>query len=116
MKTILQFEELAQFILVIILLRLQPIALPWWLWPILFLAPDLGMLGYLHSPQVGAITYNLVHHKLIALLVVGIGFLTHQPVIVLSGLILYGHSSMDRMLGYGLKYPDSFKHTHLGWM
>jgi len=116
MKIALQTEELAQFILVIFLLRLQPIALTWWLWPIIFLAPDLGMLGYLHSPGVGAITYNVFHHKLIALLVSGIGCLTQQPVIVLAGLILYGHSSFDRMLGYGLKYPDSFKHTNLGWL
>jgi hypothetical protein len=21
---------------------------------------------------------------------------------------------MDRILGYGLKYPDAFQHTHLG--
>ena len=33
---------------------------------------------------------------------------------MLGGLILFGHSSMDRILGYGLKYPDSFEHTHLG--
>ena len=23
---------------------------------------------------------------------------------------------MDRMFGYGLKYDDAFKHTHLGWI
>jgi len=116
MKIALQAEELAQFLLVVFLLRLQPVELPWWLWPIIFLAPDLGMLGYLHSPQIGAITYNLFHHKLIALFVIGLGYLLHQPVILLAGLILYGHSSFDRMLGYGLKYPDAFKHTHLGWL
>ncbi len=27
---------------------------------------------------------------------------------------LFAHSSMDRMLGYGLKYEDSFGNTHLG--
>ncbi len=116
MKIALQAEELAQFILVIFLLRLQPIELPWWLWPVIFLAPDLGMLGYLFNPAAGAVTYNLFHHKLIAVLLLGIGYLTHQPVIVLAGLVLYGHSSFDRMLGYGLKYPDAFKHTHLGWL
>jgi hypothetical protein len=116
MKMILQLEELAQFILVIVLLRLQPIALPWWVWPIVFLAPDLGMLGYLYSPALGAVTYNIVHYKMVALLVLAIGMLTHQPVITLAGLIIYGHASFDRMLGYGLKYPDAFKHTHLGWL
>jgi hypothetical protein len=34
----------------------------------------------------------------------------------LVGLILLGHSSLDRVFGYGLKYADSFRHTHLGWI
>jgi hypothetical protein len=33
---------------------------------------------------------------------------------MLAGTILLGHSSLDRVLGYGLKYPDSFQNTHLG--
>ena len=33
---------------------------------------------------------------------------------MLAGIILFGHSSFDRILGYGLKYTDSFKNTHLG--
>ena len=37
-------------------------------------------------------------------------------VFFLAGLIIYGHSCMDRMLGYGLKFGDHFKHTHLGWI
>jgi hypothetical protein len=32
----------------------------------------------------------------------------------LIGVILLGHSSLDRALGYGLKYEDSFQNTHLG--
>jgi hypothetical protein len=36
--------------------------------------------------------------------------------LLFAALVLYGHSSMDRMLGYGLKYADDFKHTHLGWL
>jgi len=27
---------------------------------------------------------------------------------------LLGYSSLDRVVGYGLKYPDEFKNTHLG--
>jgi len=30
------------------------------------------------------------------------------------GIILFGHSSMDRMFGYGLKLGQGFKYTHLG--
>jgi hypothetical protein len=35
---------------------------------------------------------------------------------VFTGTLLFTHASFDRILGYGLKYFDSFKHTHLGWM
>ena len=31
---------------------------------------------------------------------------------MLAGTVLLGHSAFDRVLGYGLKYPDAFKHTH----
>lgn len=30
--------------------------------------------------------------------------------------ILFGHSAMDRIFGYGLKFNDNFKNTHLGWI
>jgi hypothetical protein len=30
-------------------------------------------------------------------------------------IIWFGHIGMDRLVGFGLKYPDSFQHTHLGW-
>lgn len=32
---------------------------------------------------------------------------------MLAGVILFAHASMDRIFGYGLKYADDFKHTHL---
>jgi hypothetical protein len=30
------------------------------------------------------------------------------------GIVLFGHSSLDRMLGFGLKYKEGFGFTHLG--
>jgi hypothetical protein len=33
----------------------------WILFVLLFLVPDLSMIGYVFNPRVGAITYNLVH-------------------------------------------------------
>ena len=43
------------------------------------------------------------------------GFAMHIDVLTSIGLLLVAHSSFDRMLGYGLKFPDDFKHTSLGW-
>jgi hypothetical protein len=65
---------------------------------------------------MGAATYNTTHHKGLAVLFYGAGLLAGIPTLALIGLIILGHSSIDRVLGYGLKYPDSFQHTHLGWI
>lgn len=86
----------------------------WWVFPVCILLPDLSMLGYLINPKIGAYTYNFAHHKMIAIVLYIIGFGINAPALLLAGIILFGHSSMDRMLGYGLKYTDSFSHTHLG--
>ncbi|MBO9660891.1 MAG: DUF4260 family protein, partial [Chitinophagaceae bacterium] len=73
-----------------------------------------SMLGYLAGNKVGAFTYNLFHHKAVAVLVLiaGISFSIHY--LVLTGIVLLGHSSMDRFFGYGLKSTEGFKYTHLG--
>ncbi len=112
MKNTLKLEEAALFVLSIIAFSQLPFA--WWWYPALFLLPDVSMLGYLVNPRVGAMMYNIVHHKAIALFVCGCGFaLSHQGVL-LAGIILFGHSAFDRILGYGLKYSTSFQETHLG--
>src|SRR6478735_1012256 len=116
MKQLLQIEELFQFLAAIIALYFLPVHLYWWLWIILFLLPDVSMLGYLANAQMGALSYNLFHHKGIALIIIATGFFTGILWIEVAGIVLFGHSSMDRIMGYGLKYPDSFKHTHLGWL
>lgn len=86
----------------------------WWVFLLLILTPDIGMLGYLVNPNVGSVTYNLFHHKGIAILVGFEGFWWMIPEMQLVGIILFGHASMDRIFGYGLKFNDNFKHTHLG--
>ena len=78
--------------------------------------PDIGMTGYLINSKIGAVTYNLFHHKGIALCILILGYYYSIEWIVFTGIILFGHAALDRMFGYGLKYEDSFKHTHLGWL
>lgn len=88
----------------------------WWIYLIFILTPDIGMLGYVINTKIGAVTYNLFHHRGIALVILIIGYYYSLEWLVLAGIILFGHAAMDRMLGYGLKYDDDFKHTHLGWI
>ena len=87
---------------------------PWWLLAVLFIAPDVSMVGYALGPRVGAVVYNVVHHRGLAVLVFGLGVLAHQPLVEAGGLVLLFHSSVDRALGFGLKRFDSFQDTHLG--
>ncbi|PRD57387.1 DUF4260 domain-containing protein [Sphingobacterium gobiense] len=112
MDTLLKLEEIGQFLLAILLFT--QLDYVWWVFPACLLLPDISMLGYAINPRVGAVTYNIFHHKLTALLVLGLGFMFHIPVLSLAGIILFGHAAMDRIFGYGLKYSDDFKNTHLG--
>ena len=112
MKTLLKLEDLAELLLAIFLFSKMNFA--WWWFPALILLPDLSMLGYIVNAKVGAALYNFIHHKGVGILIVIVGFLASNEVLMLTGIILFGHSSMDRLFGYGLKYNDNFKHTHLG--
>lgn len=114
MERTLKLEEMAMFGFSIFLFNQTEY--DWWLFLILILVPDIGMLGYLVNSKIGALTYNLFHHKGIALTILILGYYYSLEWAVLTGIILFGHSAMDRMVGYGLKYEDSFKHTHLGWL
>jgi hypothetical protein len=114
MKHLLTLEELAQCILGILLFGQLPYA--WWVFPATLLLPDLSMLGYIFGPKIGAISYNFFHHKLLAVLLIGLGYLVHMPLAILAGSILLAHAALDRVFGYGLKFFDDFRHTHLGWI
>jgi hypothetical protein len=116
MKTILKLEEFAMTGIAIYFLTTIDIGISkWWYIP-LFFAPDIAMLGYAFGKKMGAITYNFFHHKLLAIVILSIGIFTQNHYLLFIGAILFGHSSFDRIMGYGLKYFDGFKHTHLGMM
>jgi hypothetical protein len=112
MKTIIKLEEAALFILGIFLFN--RLNFEWWWFLVLILAPDLSMLGYLFGNKTGAFLYNIFHHKAIALLIYALGCYLSNETIQLAGIILFSHSAMDRIFGYGLKYEKGFKYTHLG--
>lgn len=112
MGKILKLEEFLMFGLGIYLFSL--LDFKWWWFLVLILTPDIGMVGYLINTKIGAILYNIFHHKGIAILLYLIGVYFENEVVKLIGVILFSHASFDRVFGYGLKYFDTFKHTHLG--
>ena len=80
----------------------------WWLFGALLLTPDLAMLPYLLNARAGTISYNLAHNYVLPLAVA-----LKLDVLLPYAYIWTAHIGMDRMLGYGLKYPSGFKATHL---
>jgi hypothetical protein len=114
MQGLLKLEEWGQLLLSVILFDRLEYA--WWIFPACILLPDVSMIGYLNGTKAGALIYNFFHHKLLAVIVLIFGFGLNHSLLTLSGLILFGHSAMDRIFGYGLKFNDHFQHTHLGWI
>jgi hypothetical protein len=87
----------------------------WGLFAALWLVPDLSLLGYLASPCRGARIYNALHNYLLPGLLALCALLLHArgPLLAIA-LIWANHIGIDRMLGYGLKFAEGFRYTHLG--
>ncbi len=88
----------------------------WWLFAALWLAPDLSMLGYFAGPCWGARTYNAIHTYVTPATLAVLALLLHQHGLVPFALIWINHIGLDRMLGFGLKYPAGFGSTHLSYI
>jgi hypothetical protein len=85
----------------------------WWLFALLILAPDLSFLGYLAGPRVGAAAYNLLHNLVLPIALGTTGVLADSNGAVGVALIWLTHIGVDRLIGYGLKYPTAFKDSHM---
>ncbi|MHB8501719.1 MAG: DUF4260 domain-containing protein [Candidatus Acidiferrales bacterium] len=85
----------------------------WLLFSVLFLVPDLSMLGYIANVRVGTITYNAFHTYLGPLALAAYASASDRLAVFSISLIWFAHIGFDRMLGFGLKYPTRFKDTHL---
>jgi Domain of unknown function (DUF4260) len=85
----------------------------WGLFALLFLVPDVFMLGYLRGPRFGAAIYNVGHSTILPFGMIGLGLMLPGTAVLAVGLIWMAHVGFDRAVGYGLKYASGFKHTHL---
>lgn len=82
---------------------------------ILFLVPDLSLLGYLLGKEIGAVVYNSAHSTVGPIVLGALSVFGLIPAAALPiALIWAAHVGFDRTLGYGLKYQAGFRHTHLG--
>jgi hypothetical protein len=108
---LLRIEEAT--LLILTLFAYHHLHASWLLFAILFLTPDLFMLGYLVNERLGAALYNLAHTLTLPLALLLFSYITHHSPAAALALIWTAHIAFDRLLGYGLKYPTFFKDTHL---
>jgi Domain of unknown function (DUF4260) len=110
-RWLLHLEGACVLVLTVILYRAGNFH--WWLFAVLLLTPDLAMLGYLWNVRIGAELYNLAHTEAGPVLLLAVSILAPLPAVEPCALIWLAHLGMDRMLGFGLKYPTQFRDTHL---
>ena len=108
---LLRLEGAAVFISAIFLYFIQGASGLWFV--VLVFAPDLSMVGYLINPRVGSFMYNAFHTYALPTALIAMAFAARWTPGIHLALIWFTHIGMDRMLGYGLKYPTAFKDTHL---
>lgn len=111
-NTLLRLEGLALLVLGVVLYA--KLDYHWTLFWSLLLLPDIALFAYLLNKEVGALAYNLTHAKLLPSLLAVIGLLLGHAGVLAVAIIWFVHIGMDRFLGYGLKYTQGFKFTHLG--
>jgi hypothetical protein len=110
-KLLLHIEGL--LVLVAACILYNELGASWFQFAVLFLAPDLFMLGYLFDPKRGATIYNTGHTYAAPFLLWLVVYFAQQPALFPLCVIWAAHIGFDRMLGYGLKYDTAFKDTHL---
>ncbi|MEX0722291.1 MAG: DUF4260 domain-containing protein [Gracilimonas sp.] len=113
LKILLTLEELALFIGSVILFGLAT-EYSWWMYALLFFLPDVSFTAYFINTKIGSWFYNIFHHKGIMIVLILAGYFADIKWLLAVGIVFLGHSAFDRVFGYGLKFPDDFKHTHLG--
>jgi Domain of unknown function (DUF4260) len=86
----------------------------WGLFALLILAPDLSLLGYATwKLRFAANLYNLAHNYALPVILGLIAWKWNSSLSAEIAVIWIAHIGMDRMRGFGLKYPEAFKPTHL---
>ena len=114
-KTMKQFLKFEYLLLLIFFGSLVYSNSNFSLWILLiFWYPDISFVGYLFNSKIGAFCYNFFHYYGLGVGLFAIGNLLKIELVTYLGLIQLAHVSFDRLLGYGLKYPDNFNNTHLG--
>jgi hypothetical protein len=113
-KIILILKSEAFVFLITAIWAYSVVSVSWWMFFILLFTPDLFMVGYFKNSKIGALIYNIGHTYIVPFLLLLIFWIFPIAVLLPISIIWIAHISMDRILGYGLKFDTNFKDTHLG--
>ncbi len=110
-QLLLKTEYLLLFIFFLYLVS-QHSLFSWWI-VLLFWFPDIAFIGYLLGGKIGSYLYNFTHYFGIGVVIFFLGMYINNEFLTYLALIQLAHINFDRLFGYGLKYPGTFKKTHL---
>lgn len=87
----------------------------WLLFLVLFLVPDVSLLGYLAegNGRVAATFYNALHCYAVPLGLALIAWRLNSSVTERITVIWVAHIALDRFIGFGLKYAQAANPTHM---
>ena len=102
-RALLHFEGAA--VLAVALFCYQQIHASWLLFGLLFLVPDLSMIGFAAGVRMGAAAYNLVHTEVLPVLLGIASAWTHHSRALAIALIWASHIGFDRLLGQPVDTP-----------
>lgn len=111
-RLVLRLEGLV--VLIAALVANSKYGFDWGTFALYFLLPDLSFIGYAFGTKFGAVSYNLAHSYVGAVICMVSGLMLVQPTLLGAGILWCSHIGFDRALGYGLKYSAGFSYTHLG--
>lgn len=81
----------------------------------LILTRDPGLCGSAIRLHTGSVPCDRAHDKDLAA-ALSAGLRVGLASVFRVGGVLHGHSSLDRVFGYGSKSPRAFHPAHLGWL
>ncbi|KDE95721.1 membrane protein [Staphylococcus sp. TE8] len=109
MSNLIRLENICVFISVVSVYFIFGFSL--WIFLLFLLVPDVSMVGYAINKDIGSKVYNLGHTYVIPIIITLLYLVTNEEVLLQISLIWLAHISMDRSIGYGLKYPSAFDKT-----
>lgn len=105
----------ALFVLLIALVCYWTLHGSWLLFLVLFLVPDISLLGYLAegNGRFAAAFYNSLHCYAVPLGLSLIAWQLHSVPTERITVIWVAHIALDRFIGFGLKYAQAANPTHM---